>query len=390
MLNYNVHLDLRTFFNSFLERPDVQERPLPHSSRCAERIYEAANKLVSWTINSHPVLEVRKSAFRDQVMLPAPDGDARPNPDDDLAGLHIKVFEHREDEEIPRIAFFAQKYVEKFPERTVAVLVPTNDFGHKIAEIFDREEASYDNLLRGGTREREIAGGLHGALALLAEPSKRANISNLWDSMFKLEHPFADVEDERADHLTTLLNSVILPESLFYPTGRSVDGMLEALPQGVTKEEDLTDIARYVQFAQKIFDLAHLPIDDLIISVADELLAWHESESNETDLAIAYQIANQVRAWADLNPEWRLPILTFFDSEHIFQKEQLLDMERTESYLPRFNGILNINHRWLHFFITGTKPKLEHSITFPAQKISTNLDWEDMVLNPSIMEIILS
>jgi DNA polymerase III delta prime subunit len=87
-----------------------------------------------------------------------------------------------------------------------------------------------------------------------------------------------------------------------------------------------------------------------------------------------------------LNPEWRLPILSFFESDHIFQKEQVLDMERTESYLPRFNGVLHINHRWLHFFIVGEKPKLEHSITFPAQKIATNLDWEDMVLNPSIME----
>ena len=119
--------------------------------------------------------------------------------------------------------------------------------------------------------------------------------------MFKLDHPFANVEDERAEHLVTLLNSTILPEMLFYPAVHGADAMLEALPMGVTKQEDLTDIARYVQFAQRIFDLGHLPIDDLIISVADELLAWHETEANETDLAIAYQIANQVRAWADLN-----------------------------------------------------------------------------------------
>ena len=301
------------FFNAFLERPDVQERPLPHSSRCAPRIYEAANKLVKWTLESHPVLEVRTTAFRDQEMLPAPAGDGKPNPDDDLAGLNIKVFEHREEEEIPRIAFFAQKYVEKFPERTIAVLVPTNDIGHKIAEIFDQNDAAYDNLLRGWTREREIAGGLHAALALLTEPTKKTNIGKFWEAMFRLDHPFADVEDERSEHLITLLNSVILPESLFFPEASGADALLEALPAGVTQQDDLTDIARYVQFAQRVFELGYLPIDDLIISVADELLAWHDSdaqaESNETDLAIAYQIANQVRAWADLNPEWRLPEL---------------------------------------------------------------------------------
>ena len=87
-----------------------------------------------------------------------------------------------------------------------------------------------------------------------------------------------------------------------------------------------------------------------------------------------------------LNPEWRMEVLSFFENDHIFQKEQILDIETTEQYLPKFNGVLSINHRWLHYFITGEKPKLEHSITFPAQKITTNLEWNDIVLNPDIMD----
>jgi DNA polymerase III delta prime subunit len=89
---------------------------------------------------------------------------------------------------------------------------------------------------------------------------------------------------------------------------------------------------------------------------------------------------------AALNPEWYSEVLSLFDSDHIFQKEQVLDLETTESYLPKFNGILSINDRWLHYFITGTKPKLQHSVAFPAQKITTNLDWEDVVLDPAIMD----
>jgi DNA polymerase III delta prime subunit len=87
-----------------------------------------------------------------------------------------------------------------------------------------------------------------------------------------------------------------------------------------------------------------------------------------------------------LNPEWQIEVLSFFNNDHIFHKEQLLNLESTENYLPKFNGVLSINHRWLHYFITGEKPKLEHSITFPAQKITTNLEWDDMVLNPTIMD----
>lgn len=85
-----------------------------------------------------------------------------------------------------------------------------------------------------------------------------------------------------------------------------------------------------------------------------------------------------------LNPELQADVLSLFNNDHIFQKEQLLDIEASESYLPKFNGVLSINHRWLQYFITGEKPKLEHSVSFPAQKITTNLEWEDMVLNPII------
>ncbi|MEM6719516.1 MAG: ATP-binding protein [Bacteroidota bacterium] len=87
-----------------------------------------------------------------------------------------------------------------------------------------------------------------------------------------------------------------------------------------------------------------------------------------------------------LNPEWYVEVMTLFESEHTFQKEQVLDIEMTEHYIPRFNGVLSINNRWLHYFITGEKPKLEHSVTFPAQKITTKLEWEDVVLNPDIMD----
>ncbi|WP_046744092.1 ATP-binding protein [Kordia zhangzhouensis] len=90
-----------------------------------------------------------------------------------------------------------------------------------------------------------------------------------------------------------------------------------------------------------------------------------------------------------LNPEWRVEVLQLFENEHVFQKEQIIHIESTESYLPKYNGVLSINQRWLHYFTTGKKTEQEHSITFPAQKITTNLSWDDMVLNPSVMDQIV-
>ncbi|WP_046755883.1 ATP-binding protein [Kordia jejudonensis] len=90
-----------------------------------------------------------------------------------------------------------------------------------------------------------------------------------------------------------------------------------------------------------------------------------------------------------LDPEQYTPVISIFDNNHIFQQEQVISLENTEDYLPKHNGILNINYRWLQYFITGEMPALQHSITFPAQKITTNLDWEDVVLNPNVMDQIV-
>ncbi len=82
----------------------------------------------------------------------------------------------------------------------------------------------------------------------------------------------------------------------------------------------------------------------------------------------------------------RKEVLTIFSKESILIKEQVLFIEETESYIPKYNGVLSLNERWFHYFLIGEKPKLEHSSTFPAQKISTHLEWDDIVLNDLVMD----
>ncbi|MCA9932214.1 MAG: ATP-dependent helicase, partial [Anaerolineales bacterium] len=158
------------FFNAFSDRPDVLSLPLPNSGRCAPLILGAANTLLNWVIDNHPVLEVRETTFRRQNIEPTPPGDAQPNPPDSEANIRIKVYRHREDEELPSIAKLATRYTQERPDHTIAILTPTNQVGQAIADYLDGLDANYDNLLRGGSREREIASALHALLAVLADP----------------------------------------------------------------------------------------------------------------------------------------------------------------------------------------------------------------------------
>jgi AAA+ superfamily predicted ATPase len=89
------------------------------------------------------------------------------------------------------------------------------------------------------------------------------------------------------------------------------------------------------------------------------------------------------------NPEMRFNVMDVLGKDSILIKEEALVLEETESYLPRFSGILSINDRWLHYFLTGEHLQIEHSASFPAQMITTSMEWEDIVLDDRVMEQVI-
>ena len=308
------------FFNAFSDRPDVVSLPLPNSGRSAELIIGAANTMLDWVIDNHPVEEVRQTTFRRQHIQPTPPGDAQPNPPDSEAAIRIQVYKHREDEELPQIARLAHKYSAENPGHTLAILVPTNQTGYQLADHLDELGADYDNLLRGGSHEREIAAGMHAILAVLADPLSTKALVTAHTALHELDHPAAACLEEDLPRLHTILRSVHRPEMLLFPLA---DGELEAaLPAGVAQEDDITAITRFAAFLQRLFDLRTLPIDDLALSLGDELFA--RGEVHEIDLSIAYQIGAILRHWRDANPDWRLPELA----------AQLQDVAQGRRHLP--------------------------------------------------------
>lgn len=314
------------FFSRFIDRPDVTARTLPNSGRSAPLIIGAANAVLNWTMDNHPVPEVRVNAFRRQDILPAPPGDTQPNPPDSEAEARIRVYRHREEEELPAVARLAWEYAQQHPEHTLAVLVPTHQMGFAVARHLDALNADYDNLLRGSGREREVAAALHAVLAVLANPldtralqSAHSGLSELRESG-PLYEPYPD-ESEELNRFRALLRSVHRPETLLFP--REDEEVAQALPAGVATEEDVARLERLAEFLRTNFDLRTLPVDDLTLALADALFATDGDEgpgagdqgpgqtagTAELDLAIAYQIAAQLRQWREAQPEWRLPEL---------------------------------------------------------------------------------
>lgn len=89
------------------------------------------------------------------------------------------------------------------------------------------------------------------------------------------------------------------------------------------------------------------------------------------------------------DPELRFKIMDLLSDDSILVKEEVLILAETEAYLPGLNGVLSLNGRWFHYFLKGEQTHIENSTSFPAQKITTNMDWDDVVLEDLVMDQVM-
>jgi AAA+ superfamily predicted ATPase len=84
--------------------------------------------------------------------------------------------------------------------------------------------------------------------------------------------------------------------------------------------------------------------------------------------------------------ERRSDLMELLGRYSILIKEQVILLSEVEAHIPKLNGILSLSDRWFHYFLTGEELQPEQSASFPAQKITTNMNWEDIVLDDLVME----
>ena len=143
-------------FRDFARRPDVRVLPMLQSNRSSRDIIALANGLVRWC-QEHPVPACREALEPTYIEPVAPD-DPFPNPSAPGYTLGVKAYEDL-DEEILEVSRHAAGYIRRNPDKTVAILAPTNwlvaEFREKLAEMESLCEIS--NYPAGGTRHRRSA-----------------------------------------------------------------------------------------------------------------------------------------------------------------------------------------------------------------------------------------
>lgn len=86
------------------------------------------------------------------------------------------------------------------------------------------------------------------------------------------------------------------------------------------------------------------------------------------------------------DPLKRVESMSLFQGENSLVEKGLIQISNDSENVSILNSTLKIDPTLLDYFVRGEKKEFTLGADFPAQKISTNLEWEEVVLNDKILE----
>ena len=82
------------------------------------------------------------------------------------------------------------------------------------------------------------------------------------------------------------------------------------------------------------------------------------------------------------NLKKRIAAHAIFEVDHLFYKESIIETGTAKKGESKYNGVLSVSPSSRDLFIHNKYSKPRFSEDFPAHMLTTNLEWEDMILMP--------
>lgn len=265
-------------FRRYCHDPGVEYRPLTMAGRSSPDIIDLANELVRWTREEHPEVRARE-ALENQLIEVVPPDFMPQNPRPAGYTIVAKSYENY-DAELKSVAALAARSVTRLPDKTVAVLLPTNYMVQAMVDLLQNMDVKVRQLGGPTAPERQQTTlDLLAVMSFLAVPHEPARLLKAIGHLMHLPKP------EDAPFASFILNC--RPEELFYPLDGSppFSTLYNACPEcrgDIALQEALEHLARWLP-------QAIIPADELVVSLAGDLgLAAEE-------LTIAHHLSLRVR-----------------------------------------------------------------------------------------------
>jgi DNA helicase-2/ATP-dependent DNA helicase PcrA len=285
------------FLRDFMEQTDVQAKELPNSGRFTRSIMDLANELIDWTRTRHPVPGAR-SALTPPKILPTPSGDPQPNPEDDPQAVHLVGLAYTPQEELEAVAIALERWLADHPQKTVAVLVPSNYRGFELSEVLEARGLPYLEVLRSTKATRASASALVSVLRHLIEPVSAKALVDAYRIWRVGNGRRAD--PETVEESVHQMSGCRDPESYLWPHPDR-DWLRErrdGLPDGVVHE-----LEAFRSQVRRWHASILLPVDQMILALAQDLFR------EAVDLAVSHKLAGVMKGIQEGNPGMELPEL---------------------------------------------------------------------------------
>ncbi len=305
------------YLRQFVEETDVIRRELPNSGRSTQSIMNLANELIRWTMEDHPVSEVRDALKAPPYIKPLPSSDLQTNPPDDPAKIYLYPEKLSPAGEINTVVSSLKKWLKDHPDWTVAALVPRTERGKHLVEKLKVARIPFDDsLLKATSTTRQTARMLSEILTFLGDPTSSKKLSKVYKTWYfaeshgqELDSQTEEEQNQQIEADCTLLNQCQYLEDYLYPTANH-DWLASICPSENPSENQpgtfiskLSTYQRLDQFRGRVRrwqETVLLPIDQIILSLAQDL--FHQP----VDLALAHKLAVILRQAQDAHPEWHL------------------------------------------------------------------------------------
>ncbi|WP_094572901.1 ATP-binding protein [Mucilaginibacter xinganensis] len=83
---------------------------------------------------------------------------------------------------------------------------------------------------------------------------------------------------------------------------------------------------------------------------------------------------------------YRFKLYSLFEPDHIFFAHNILQLDQGGATEPFYCSIINVTDEYVDFFTTGNLRKPQFSPDFPAKRLTTGMEWSDLVVDDYTMQ----